>query len=289
MDLGQIGIWSSGLRDEDPRSAGEIRAAAAELEELGYDAIWLGGSPGVRHAAPLLEATERIVVATGILNIWEYEPADVAEQAAALADRHSGRFVLGLGASHAALVKGYRKPYSMMVEFLDRLDRLDAAGSAKEGRVLAALGPRMLTLSRDRSAGAHPYLITPEHTAKAREILGPDSLLAPEVKVVLESDPERARAAARGHIAPYLGMPNYTGNLLRLGFVDEDFRDGGSDRLIDATFAWGDMEAIRVHLAAHREAGADQIVLQVVTGGHVPLPRAQWRELAEGLELRCKD
>jgi probable F420-dependent oxidoreductase len=285
MDLGQIGIWSSGLRDEDRRAADAVRAAAVELEELGYDAIWLGSSPGVRHAAPLLDATERIVVATGILNIWEYEPAEVAEQQAALADRHSGRFLLGLGASHAALVKGYRKPYSMMVEFLDRLD---AAGSAKEDRVLAALGPRMLALSRDRSAGAHPYLITPEHTAKAREILGPDSLLAPEVKVVLETDPERARAAARGHLALYLGMPNYTGNLLRLGFVDEDFRDGGSDRLIDATFAWGDVEAIRARLAAHREAGADQLVVQVVTGDQAALPRTQWRALADGLELRSQ-
>ncbi|GAB2846302.1 LLM class F420-dependent oxidoreductase [Actinoallomurus bryophytorum] len=285
MDLGQIGIWNSGLRDEDRRAADGVREAAAELEELGYDAIWLGGSPGVRHAAPLLEATERIVVATGILNIWEYEPAEVAEEQTALAERHPGRFLLGLGASHAALVKGYRKPYSMMVDYLDRLD---AAGSAKEHRVLAALGPRMLTLSRDRAAGAHPYLITPEHTATAREILGPDSLLAPEVKVVLETDPERARAAARGHLAIYLGMPNYTGNLLRLGFVDDDFRDGGSDRLIDATFAWGDMEAIRARLAAHREAGADQLVVQVVTGDQVAMPRSQWRELADGLELRSR-
>jgi probable F420-dependent oxidoreductase len=285
MDLGRIGIWSSGLRDEDRRAGGERREAAAELEELGYDAIWLGSSPGVRHAAPLLEATKRIVVATGILNIWEYEPADVAEQQAKLAERYPGRFLLGLGASHATLVKGYRKPYSMMVEYLDRLD---AAGSPKDDRVLAALGPRMLALSRDRSAGAHPYLITPEHTAKAREILGPDSLLAPEVKVVLESDPERARAAARAHLALYLGMPNYTGNLLRLGFVDDDFRDGGSDRLVDATFAWGDMAAIRARLTAHREAGADQLVVQVVTGDQVPLPRAQWRDLADGLELRPK-
>jgi probable F420-dependent oxidoreductase len=182
------------------------------------------------------------------------------------------------------LVKGYRKPYSMMVEYLDRLD---AAGSPKEDRVLAALGPRMLALSRDRSAGAHPYLITPEHTAKAREILGPDSLLAPEVKVVLESDPERARAAARAHLAVYLGMPNYTGNLLRLGFVDDDFRDGGSDRLVDATFAWGDMATIRARLTAHREAGADQLVVQVVSADQVALPRAQWRDLADGLELRA--
>lgn len=278
-----IGIWNSGLRDEDPNAAGEIREAAAELEELGYAAIWLGASPGIRHARPLLEATSRIVVATGILNIWEHDAAEVAAQQAGLAKDHPGRFLLGLGASHSAIVKDYRKPYSTMVEFLDRLD---AAGSPKADRVLAALGPRMLALSRDRAAGAHPYLITPEHTATAREILGTGPLLAPEVKVVLDTDPERARTAARGHLAIYLGMPNYTGNLLRLGFTEDDFRDGGSDRLVDATFAWGGMDVIRERVAAHREAGADQVVLQVVTAGREALPRSQWRELAAGLELR---
>jgi probable F420-dependent oxidoreductase len=281
--MSEIGIWSSGLRSEDPHVAGEIREAAAELEELGYAAVWLGSSPGVRHAVPLLEATSRIVVATGILNIWEYDPAEVAAEQAGVATEHPGRFLLGLGASHSALVKDYRKPYSTMVDFLDRLD---AAGSPKDGRVLAALGPRMLALSRDRAAGAHPYLITPEHTAKAREILGSGPLLAPEVKVVLDTDPERARAAARGHLAIYLGMPNYTGNLLRLGFTEDDFRDGGSDRLIDATFAWGGMDVIRERVAAHQKAGADQVVLQVVTAGQAALPRSQWRELADGLELR---
>jgi probable F420-dependent oxidoreductase len=283
MDLGRIGIWNSGLRNEDPHVAAEIPEAAAELEELGYGAIWLGGSPGVRHALPVLEATSRIVVATGILNIWEHDPAKVAEQQAGVAAEHPGRFLLGLGASHAALVKDYRKPYSAMVEFLDGLD---AAGSAKDDRVLAALGPRMLALSRDRAAGAHPYLVTPEHTATARETLGPDRLLAPEVKVVLDTDADRARAAARGHLELYLALPNYTGNLRRLGFTDEDFRDGGSDRLIDATFAWGDVAVIRERIAAHRQAGADQVVLQVVTADQAPLPRSQWRELADGLDLR---
>jgi probable F420-dependent oxidoreductase len=281
MDLGHIGIWNSGLRDEDPRVVGEIREAAAELEDLGYGAIWLGSSPGVRHAAPLLAATSRIVVATGILNIWAYDPAEVAQEQAALAAEHPDRFLLGLGASHAALVKDYRKPYSAMVDFLDRLD---AAGSRPADRVLAALGPRMLALSRDRSAGAHPYLITPEHTAKAREILGAAPLLAPEVKVVLETDPGPARAAARGHLSIYLGMPNYTGNLKRLGFGEEDFADGGSDRLIDATFAWGDIDVIRERVEAHREAGADHVVLQVITADRASLPRAQWRELAAGLK-----
>jgi probable F420-dependent oxidoreductase len=278
-----IGIWSRGLRDENPNAAGEIREAAAELEDLGYTSIWLGASPGVRHARPLLEATSRIVVATGILNIWEYDAAEVAAQQADLVKDHPGRFLLGLGASHGFNVENYRKPYSTMVEFLDGLD---AAGSATADRVLAALGPRMLALSRDRAAGAHPYLITPEHTATAREILGTDPLLAPEVKVVLDTDPDRARTAARGHLAIYLGMPNYTGNLLRLGFTDDDFRDGGSDRLVDATFAWGGMDVIRERVAAHREAGADQVVLQVVTAGGEALPRSQWRELADGLDLR---
>lgn len=277
-----IGIWSSGLRSDDPNAAGEIREAAAELEELGYSSIWLGSSPGVRHARPLLEATSRITVATGILNIWQHDAAEVAARQAELAKDHPGRFVLGLGASHGVVVKEYRRPYSTMVDFLDRLD---AAGSGKDDRVLAALGPRMLALSRDRAAGAHPYLITPEHTATAREILGAGPLLAPEVKVVLDTDPERARAAARGHLAFYLGMPNYTGNLLRLGFTEDDLGNGGSDRLVDATFAWGGMDVIRERVAAHHEAGADQVVLQVVTAGQEPLPRAQWRELAAGLDL----
>jgi probable F420-dependent oxidoreductase len=281
MDLGRIGVWNSGLRDDDPRAAGEIREAAAELEDLGYGAIWLGSSPGVRHAAPLLAETSRIVVATGILNIWSYDPAEVAAQQAALAEEHPDRFLLGLGASHAGLVKDYRKPYSAMVEFLDGLD---AAGSRPADRVLAALGPRMLALSRDRSAGAHPYLITPEHTARAREILGTAPLLAPELKVVLETDPARARAAARGHLSIYLGLPNYTGNLERLGFGEKDFTDGGSDRLIDATFAWGDVDVVRERVEAHREAGADHVVLQVITADNASLPRRQWRELAAGLK-----
>ncbi|WP_329257088.1 LLM class F420-dependent oxidoreductase [Actinoallomurus sp. NBC_01490] len=283
MELGRIGIWDAGLRDEDPRAAGEIREAAAELEELGYGAIWLGASPGVRHARPLLAATSRVVVATGILSIWDYEAAEVAEEQAAVAAEYPGRFLLGLGASHGALAKDYSKPYSAMVGFLDRLD---AAGSPKAGRVLAALGPRMLALSRDHAAGAHPYLITPEHTATAREILGPDPLLAPEMKVVLQTDPERARTTARGRLAGYLKLPNYTSNLRRYGFTDDDFRDGGSDRLVDALFAWGGMDAIRERIAAHREAGADHVVLQVTTDEQGSLPRSQWRELADGLELR---
>jgi probable F420-dependent oxidoreductase len=280
VDVGSVGIWSVGLRNDDPEAAGEIREAAAELEELGYGAIWLGGSPGLQHAVPLLEATSRIVVATGILNIWQYDPAGVAERQKSLSAAHPGRFLLGLGASHARAVEGYHKPYSAMVEYLDGLD---AAGAPSAERVLAALGPRMLELSRDRTAGAHPYLVTPEHTATARGILGPGPLLAPEVKVVLETDAERARATARRHLDFYLELPNYTNNLLRLGFTEDDFADGGSDRLVDATVAWGDVEAARRRVAEHRDAGADHAVLQVLTDDPAGLPRAQWRELAAAL------
>jgi probable F420-dependent oxidoreductase len=283
MDLGRIGVWSIGLRDDSPDAAGAIGEAAAELEELGYGAIWLGGSPGVRHARPVLAATSRVVVATGILSIWDYDADEVAAEQAAVAASYPGRFLLGLGASHSALVKDYSKPYSAMVDYLDRLD---AAGSTKPDRVLAALGPRMLALSRDRAAGAHPYLTTPEHTATARDVLGPEPLLAPEVKVVLSPDADHARATARGHLAGYLQLPNYTNNLRRLGFTDDDFRDGGSDRLVDATFAWSGMDAVRELVAAHQSAGADHVVLQVITDERGSLPRSQWRELADGLELR---
>jgi probable F420-dependent oxidoreductase len=278
MDLGRVGIWNIGLRSEDPAAQGEIAEAAAELEDLGYGTIWLGGSPGVRHAAPLLEATSRIVVATGILSIWDYEAADVAAQHAALAKDHPGRFLLGLGVSHGPLVgDNYRRPYGAMVDYLGELD---AAGAAQSERVLAALGPKMLAAARDRAAGAHPYLVTPEHTRTAREILGSDPHLAPEIKVVLETDPQRARETARGHLATYLRLPNYTGNLLRLGFEEDDLRDGGSDRLVDTLFACGDVDAVRERMAAHHTAGADHVALQVITTDRMALPRRAWRELA---------
>lgn len=282
VNVGRIGIWNVGLRNDDPSAAAEIRDAAAELERLGYDAIWLGGSPSVDHAVPLLEATSHIAVATGILNIWQHEAEEVAARQAAVSAAHPDRFLLGLGASHAPAVEGYHRPYSTMVSYLDRLD---AAGSPPADRVLAALGPRMLELSRDRAAGAHPYLVTPEHTRTARDILGQGPLLAPEIKVVLDTDLDRARATARRHLEMYLRLPNYTNNLLRLGFVQDDFADGGSDRLIDAVFAVGDVDAARGRMAAHYDAGADHAVIQVITPDRTGMPRAQWRELAAGLDL----
>ncbi|MEV8390870.1 MULTISPECIES: LLM class F420-dependent oxidoreductase [unclassified Streptomyces] len=283
--VGRYGIWSVELRSEDATLRGEIPEAAAELEELGFGAVWLGGNSGVEHAVPLIEATSRLTVATGILSIWQYEAADAAARFLTLESRHPGRFLLGLGASHAQLAEQYRRPYSSMVGYLDALD---AAGMPAGRIVLAALGPKMLELSRDRAGGAHPYLVTSEHTERARELLGPDPLLAPELKVVLDADPITARATARGYLARYLALPNYTNSFLRLGFTEDDFADGGSDRLIDAVYAWGDEARIRSRIDAFRAAGADHVALQIVTGDSASgapgaLPRAEWRRLAEVL------
>ncbi|MDR3082494.1 MAG: LLM class F420-dependent oxidoreductase [Streptomyces sp.] len=277
--VGRYGIWSVGLRSQDATKRGELTEAAAELEELGFDAVWLGGSSGVRHAVPLIEATSRLTVATGIQSIWQYEAAETAADFAALEKTHPGRFLLGLGVSHAKMTDHYRRPYSAMVGYLDALD---AAGLPAERRVLAALGPKMLELSRHRSAGSHPYLVTTEHTARAREILGDAPLLAPETKVVLDRDPDSARTKARSSLAAYLALPNYTKSLRQFGFTDDDFTDGGSDRLVDAVFAWGDDDRIRERIEAFRAAGADHVALQVVDGQpRDSLPRADWRRLAE--------
>lgn len=277
--VGRYGIWSFELRSDEPERRGELTEAAAELEELGYGAAWLGGSSGVQHALPLIEATSRLIVATGILSIWRYEAADTAARFAEAEAARPGRFLLGLGVSHAKLAEQYRRPYAAMTGYLDALD---AAGVPAERRVLAALGPKMLGLSRDRAAGSHPYLVTPEHTADARAILGEGPLLAPELKVVLETDPDRARTLARDSLARYLELPNYTNNFQRYGFTEHDFSDGGSDRLIDALFAWGDDGRIRARIDAFHSAGADHVALHVVTDGHqAALPRAEWRRVAE--------
>jgi probable F420-dependent oxidoreductase len=287
MDCGRIGIWSAGLRSDELSAQSEIAEAAAEIEELGFGAIWLGSSPGIEHAARILEATSRIVVATGILSIWEHDAPEVAARYAGLKSDQRERFLLGLGVSHPVMVERYEKPYSAMVRYLDGLDA-GATPVPASARVLAALGPRMLELARDRSAGAHPYLVTPEHTARAREILGPDRLLAPDLKVILETDPSRARSVAREYISIYLQLPNYTRNLLRMGFTEDDWAEGGSDRLIDATFAWGDADTVAQRVRAFHDAGADHVACQIVTGQHgfLPLPRRQWRELADILGLR---
>jgi probable F420-dependent oxidoreductase len=285
VELTRFGVWNVGLGNQDPAALDDVQSAAAELEDLGYGAIWIGGSPQVDRAVPLLEATSGIAVATGIASIWADEPVVVARKYAEVEAAHPGRFLLGLGASHAVLHQQYSKPYSAMVSFLDGLDAAEAPVPA-DRRVLAALGPRMLELSRDRARGAHPYLVTPEHTAEARRILGPGALLAPEVKVLLDADATTARATAREHLAVYLSLPNYLANLRRLGFTEEDLAGGGSDRLVDTTVAWGRHSAIRDRIAEYVDAGADHIVLQVVTASErMDLPRDGWRELAALLDL----
>ncbi|MFE4336238.1 LLM class F420-dependent oxidoreductase [Streptomyces sp. NPDC056831] len=276
--VGRYGAWSVELRSEDPARRGELDEAAAELEELGYGAIWLGNNSTADHAAPLIGATRRILVGTSVLNIWQQEAATTAAGFAEVASAHPGRYLVGLGVSHGPLVKDYSRPYAAMTGYLDKLDE---AGVAADSRVLAALGPKMLKLSGERAAGAIPYLVTPEHTAQAREILGEGPLLAPELKVVLETDPAQARALARDALAMYLTLPNYTNNFLRHGFTEADLAEGGSDRLIDAVFAWGDEDRIRDRIDIFHQAGGDHVALQVLTGTHRDkLPREEWRRLA---------
>ncbi|MFG3548005.1 LLM class F420-dependent oxidoreductase [Streptomyces sp. NPDC047725] len=276
--VGRYGVWSAQLRADAPAGAAERADAVAELERLGFGAVWLGGNSSARDAAPLVAASARVVVGTSIQSVWEHEASAAAASFAELEVAHPGRFVLGLGVSHGPRVAGYGRPYAKMTGYLDELDR---AGMRPGHRVLAALGPRMLELARDRAAGAIPYLVTPEHTARARERLGEGPLLAPEFKVVLDTDPSRARATARAFLARYLELPNYTRNFLSLGFTEDDLAGGGSDRLIDAVFAWGDEDTVRERVAAFHDTGADHVALQVVQDAPAgTLPREGWRRLA---------
>ncbi|MBT2377750.1 F420-dependent oxidoreductase [Streptomyces sp. CB00316] len=282
--FGRVGIWSSALHGARTDDAGRkaIAEAVAEIEELGYGTLWIGGSPSPDDAAAVVVATRTVTVATGILNIWSHTAEEVAARIAAVEEAARGRFVLGLGVSHGPMVPQYAKPYSAMVAYLDALDAATLSVEPGE-RVLAALGPKMLKLAADRSLGAHPYLVTTGHTAEAREALGPDALLAPELTVVLDTDLDRARTTARNMLEMYLQLPNYTDNLLRLGFAESDFEGGGSVRLLDALFALGDAEHVKSRTREYLDAGADHVALQVLTAdeGGAGLPRAQWRELAE--------
>lgn len=282
--FGRIGIWSGALHGSRVDDAGKraIAEAVAELDELGYGTLWIGGSPSPDDAAAVVAATRKATVATGILSIWDHKAQDVAARIAAIDADARGRFVLGLGVSHGPMVPQYAKPYSAMVAYLDALD--SAVPPVDSGhRLLAALGPKMLKLATGRALGAHPYLVTTEHTAEAREALGPDALLAPELSVVLDTDLDRARTTARNMLGMYLQLPNYTDNLLRLGFAESDFADGGSVRLLDSLFALGDAEQVKARTQQYLDAGADHVALQVLTAGEGGggLPRAQWRQLAE--------
>jgi probable F420-dependent oxidoreductase len=283
LPIGAIGVWSPQLREGDP---GAVAEAAAELEEMGFGTIWV---PGREHhdleerLHLLLSSTQRITVATGIVSIWTHPASATAALHARLTSEFPGRFLLGLGVSHAPAVGGtYRKPLTEMVRYLDALDAADPPVPRSE-RVLAALAPRMLALARQRALGSHPYLVTPEHTRIAREALGPDALLAPEQTVVLEEAADVARAVARAWLARYLQLPNYADNWVRIGFDRADIENGGSDRLVDALVAWGDVDAIRAKVDAQRAAGADHVAIQVVTSDPAQLPREQWRRLAAAL------
>jgi probable F420-dependent oxidoreductase len=283
VHLGRIGIWSGQLRRGDGAEAAD---AAAELDELGYGTLWLPGGAGgdvFGDCERMLVVTRRAVVATGILNLWMHEPADVAAGHAKLTGAYPDRFLLGIGVSHHVLVEhvgqSYERPLAKTASYLDALDASTPPVPVDE-RVLAALGPKMLELARVRTAGAHPYLVTPEHTAFARSVLGSDRLLAPEQKVVLERDPATARAVARKGLALYFNLPNYTNNWLRSGFTADDLANGGSDRLVDSLVAWGSVETISERVRAHFDAGADHVCLQALTSDPAAFPREQWRHLA---------
>jgi probable F420-dependent oxidoreductase len=287
MELSGIGIWSGELRYGEE---GERRDAAAELEALGYTALWIPDVGGDVFGAlrDLLDATSTVVAATGILNLWMHSASEVGEGFTALEADHPGRTLLGIGVSHSLLIDqshpgAYTKPLSVTRNYLDELDA--APPNVPVGRrVLAALGPKMLELSRDRAAGAHPYLVTPEHTHTARETLGEGPMLLPEQHVVLETDPDRARAIAREGLSVYLQLPNYVNNWLRLGFTDDDVADGGSDRLVDHVVVWGDETTIAARVQAHFDAGADHVCVQAYTGTeNTDFPRAEWRALAPAL------
>jgi probable F420-dependent oxidoreductase len=290
VDIGRVGIWYGGI---DALPTREAQRAAQVVEELGFGALWVaeavGRDPFVSSAV-LLSATSTLPLATGIANIYARDPMAMVAGQKTLAEAYPGRFLLGMGVSHQHLVArvrqhDYSRPYSYMVEYLDRMDSslfMAVAAADDGGRVLAALGPKMLELAATKANGAHPYFTTPDHTATAREVMGSDALLAPEQMVVLETDPSEARRIARAGMAVYLRAPNYLNNLRRLGFGDDDFADGGTDRLVDAIVAWGTEEQIAARVAEHHAAGADHVCVQVLQDG-MAMPESQWRRLAPAL------
>lgn len=288
---GPVGIWSRQLRFGDP---GESREAAAELEELGYGALWIPGGDGgddfLESVIATLAETRSVVVATGILNVWMHDPAEVAHLHARLDADHPGRFVLGLGVGHAPIIDAkpgyrYQRPLETMREYLDALDASAPEGTAPK-RVIAALAPKMIALAAARTAGAHPYLVPVEHTREARAALPSGHVLAPAQAVILEEDPSRARAIARHDLELYWAFPNYVNTWRRLGWGEDELAAGGSDRLIDALYAWGSPDRIAERVAEHRAAGADHVCLRVITDApddSERLPRAEWRALGSVL------
>jgi probable F420-dependent oxidoreductase len=274
--LGRFGVWRA--------SALVTPEVAADLERLGYGTLWLGGSPDgdLRHAEELIEATSTLTLATSIVNMWKDDARTVAASFARIEANHPGRFLLGVGAGHPEATQQYANPYDTLADYVDVLL---GNGVPADSLVLAALGPRVLRLAAERTAGAIPYLVTPQHTRQARAILGAEKVLAPEQKAVLETDPQRARAIGRPRVQrPYLGLVNYTSNLRRLGWSEEDLTDGGSDALIDALVAWGTGDEVAAKLNEHLEAGADHVAVQLLADSDDELTDG-YRRLAEALGL----
>jgi probable F420-dependent oxidoreductase len=287
--LGRVGVWTFAF---EPHPAAAVRDAAAELDDLGYGTIWFGeafGRDAYAQAALLLGATHRAVVATGVANIFLRDPIATAMTQRTLAEAYDGRFLLGLGGHRTTTQPKMALPFhgnalDVVRDYLTGMDEVayrSAQPATPPRRVLGVLGPKMLALSAELAWGAHTYLVPPEHTAQAREILGPDAVLAVEQKVVLDTDRERARALVRDSIGIYLGAAHHqVNNLRRLGFTDDDLADGGSDRLVDALVVTGDVEAIGTRVQEHLDAGADHVCLQPLTGTPNVMPMGEWRELA---------
>lgn len=290
-EIGRVGAWTFALDQQPMARAQEL---AADLEEMGYGAIWIpeavGRDPFV-SAALLLSRTERITVATGIASIYARDAMAMNGCWQAVSEAFPGRFLLGLGVSHQPMVEGmrggeYGPPLTAMREYLEAMDAalyFAAKPITPPERVLAALGPKMLALARDMAGGAHPYNVPPEHTALAREILGPDRLLAPDQKVIFETDPPAAREIARDTLAIYSSLPNYTNNLRRLGYTEEDLTPPLSDKLVDALVVWGDVETIRARIDAHHAAGADHVAIQVLPGNDIDRLMRDYGTLADAL------
>jgi probable F420-dependent oxidoreductase len=284
-------VWLGSIAREP---AARIAAAAREIEALGYGALWFpeyfGSREAFATASHLLASTERIVVASGIANVWVRDAVAMVNGARTLADAYPDRFLLGIGISHPEQLSGvgldYAKPVSAMRAYLDRMESAPFAGATADRpveTVLAALRPRMLEVARERTRGAHPYFTPVEHTRRARELLGPGKLLLPEQACVLASEPETARRVARGHAGFYLTLANYRANLTWLGYGDADLEDAGSDRLVDEVIAWGDAAAIAARVREHLDAGADHVCVQPIDVDGDALPVGVLRELAPAL------
>ena len=273
-ELGRVGVWTFGTPGPEQ---------AAEIEKLGYGSLWVGGSPAadLSFVEPILQQTRTLQVATGIVNIWTADAAEVADSYHRIEKAYPGRFLLGVGVGHPEHTQEYRKPYDALVEYLDVLDAKKVPTSR---RVVAALGKKVHELAAKRSAGAHPYLTTPEHTAQAREWIGTTVYLAPEHKVVLTTDADEARAIGRKTVDFYLNLSNYLNNWKRLGFTDEDIAKPGSDKLIDAVVAHGSADDIAKRLNEHLDAGADSVLIQVLGGPDKLVPTLT--ELAGPLGLK---